>query len=84
MSAPRTAIDDAAAAPPGGEEALSVEEIEAILEAEGASPPESDQAPPKLDVVQREPGNRAWVAWLLIAFMLLGGLRYWLDPAWKF
>ena len=39
---------------------------------------------PKVDLVQREPGSRAWIAWLLILFMLLGGLRYWLDPAWKF
>jgi hypothetical protein len=63
---------------------LTTEEIEAILASEDASPPEADQPAPKLDIVKREPGSRAWIAWLLIAFMLLGGLRYWLDPAWKF
>lgn len=69
---------------PPDEAPLSNEEIEAILAAEEVMPPDADQAAPQLDIVKREPGSRAWVAWLLIAFMLLGALRYWLDPAWKF
>ena len=71
-------------APRDEETTLSDEEIEAILASEGASPPEADQPAPQLDIVKREPGSRAWIAWLLVAFMLLGALRYWLDPAWRF
>jgi hypothetical protein len=61
---------------------LTDAEIEAILAAEGASPPEVDQPAPQLSVVQRQPGQGPlgkWVAWLLIAFMLLGGLKYWFQ-----
>ncbi|HEY8047921.1 MAG TPA: hypothetical protein VIE63_02025, partial [Ramlibacter sp.] len=61
---------------------LTDAEIEAILAAEGANLPEAGQPAPKLQVVQRQPGQGPlgrWIAWLLIAFMLLGGLKYWFD-----
>lgn len=68
--------------PKPAEGTLSDEEIEAILAAEGAEPPEEGQAAPQLRVVQREPGQGRlgkWIAWVLIGFMLLGGLRYWFE-----
>jgi hypothetical protein len=70
--------------PSPGEPELTDEEIEAILANEGAQPPHADDPAPKLSVVQRQPGQGPlgkWIAWLLISFMLLGGLRYWFD--WK-
>jgi hypothetical protein len=60
------------------EGALSDEEIEAILALEGASPPDADQPAPQLAVVRREPGQGSfgkWVAWLLIAFIILGAIN---------
>lgn len=75
----RDIADDEPAREPG---LLTDAEIEAILAAEGASPPEADQPAPQLAVVQRQPGQGLlgrWLAWLLIAFMLLGGLKYWFD-----
>lgn len=57
---------------------LSSAEIEAILAAEGSSPPEADQPAPQLAVVRREPGQGTygrWIAWLLIAFMILGAIN---------
>jgi hypothetical protein len=74
----------AAEEPSREEGTLTDAEIEALLAAEGASPPGADQPAPQLAIVQRQPGQGPlgrWIAWLLIAFMLLGGLRYWFD--WK-
>jgi hypothetical protein len=68
--------------PPDEGGTLTTAEIEAILAAEGANPPEADQPAPQLSVVQRQPGQGPmgkWVAWLLITFMLLGGLKYWFE-----
>jgi hypothetical protein len=60
------------------ERLLTNAEIEAILAAEGSSPPEADQPAPRLDVVKREPGQGTfgrWVAWLLIAFIVIGAIK---------
>jgi hypothetical protein len=62
----------------GEERALTDEEIEAILAAEGASPPAADQPAPRLDVVRREPGQGhfgKWIAWLLVFFMVAGAIK---------
>ena len=62
----------------GEEPPLTDEEIEAILAAEGASPPAAGQPAPRLDVVRREPGQGhfgKWVAWLLIFFMVAGAIK---------
>jgi hypothetical protein len=64
------------------ERALSDAEIEAILAAEGASPPMEDQAATPLSIVQRQPGQGPlgkWVAWAVVTFILLGGLKYWFN-----
>ncbi|HTH80939.1 MAG TPA: hypothetical protein VL593_18335 [Ramlibacter sp.] len=58
--------------------ALTDAEIEAILAAEGASPPEADQPAPQLQVIRREPGQGrfgAWLAWLLVLFMIAGAIK---------
>lgn len=58
--------------------ALTDAEIEAILAAEGASPPEADQPAPQLQMVQREPGQGhygKWIAWLLVLFMIAGAIK---------
>jgi hypothetical protein len=63
------------------ESVLTDAEIEAILAAEGASPPEADQPAPQLSVVRREPGQGRygrWVAWLLILFMVGGAIKAYL------
>lgn len=60
------------------ERALTNEEIEALLAEEAAHPPEAGQAVPQVDIVQRQPGQGPigrWVAWLLVAFMLLGSIN---------
>jgi hypothetical protein len=57
---------------------LTHAEIEAILAAEGASPPEADQPAPQLQMVQREPGQGhygKWIAWLLVLFMIAGAIK---------
>ena len=61
--------------------ALSREEIEAILAAEGAAPPEAGHPAPELQVVRREPGQGhlgKWVAWLLIFFIAAGAIKAYL------
>lgn len=61
---------------------LSDRQIEELLLLEGAQLPPADDAGPPLALVQREPGQGLlgkWIAWLLVAFMLLGSLKYWLD-----
>ena len=71
--------EEAPALPADGEDRpLSDEEIEAILLAEGASPPAADQPAPRLDVVRREPGHGhfgKWIAWLLVFFMVAGAVK---------
>ncbi|GAB2606671.1 hypothetical protein GCM10027034_44990 [Ramlibacter solisilvae] len=62
----------------GEERPLTHAEIEAILAAEGSTPPEADQPAPQLAVVRREPGQGAygrWIAWLLVAFLVLGAIN---------
>jgi hypothetical protein len=61
---------------------LTDRQIEELLLLEGAQLPPADEARPALALVQREPGQGPlgkWIAWLLVAFMLLGSLKYWLD-----
>lgn len=63
---------------PQPERALTDEEIEAILAQEAEHPPEPDQPAPQFTLVQRQPGQGPigrWVAWLLVAFMLLGSIN---------
>ena len=82
MSTPPPTIkvaEDADGAPSAGADPIvSDAEIEAILASEGASPLEADQPAPQLGVARREPGQGSfgkWVAWLLIAFIVLGAIN---------
>jgi hypothetical protein len=64
--------------PPRDEGLLTDAEIEAILAAEGATPPEAGHPAPRLDVVRREPGQGQygkWIAWLLVIFMVAGAVK---------
>jgi hypothetical protein len=64
------------------EPALTDAEIEAILAAEGANPPMEDHAAAPISMVQRQPGQGPlgkWVAWVVVTFILLGGLKYWFN-----
>lgn len=57
---------------------LTNAEIEAILAQEAADLPEAHLDTPALAVVKREPGQGrfgSWVAWLLIAFILMSALQ---------
>lgn len=67
-----------------GEEPIADAQIEQLLISEGAQPPEAHTTPPSLSVIKREPGQGRmgkWIGWLLVAMMLLGTFRYWMD--WK-
>jgi hypothetical protein len=67
--------------PPAEAGTLTDAEIEAVLAAEGANPPEADQPAPQLSMVQREPGQGhfgKWMAWLLIVFMIGGAIKAYL------
>lgn len=77
-SLPLRARAAAVAEPKREDGVLTDAEIEAILAAEGASPPEADQPAPQLQVVRREPGQGQygkWIAWLLVFFMVAGAIK---------
>jgi hypothetical protein len=78
---PAVIEDEPRAVGEGEERPLTDEEIEAILAAEGASPPEAGHPAPRLDVVRREPGQGRfgkWIAWLLVLFMIAGAIKAYL------
>jgi hypothetical protein len=59
------------------DERLTTEEIEAILAAEDAMPPDADHAAAPHVLVQREPGHGQfgkWLVWLVVGFILVGAI----------